>query len=133
MKTITHINEQKRVLLELLIPLCPFIALDATVANVEVPRALRSPELVLRIGRDPRVIGMPDLRLDEKGWSATIAISGVQHLVFLPWEACNRYWVGEPFAGPIIVWLTREELAERDKRSAKSKAAPKLRLVQEEP
>jgi len=101
---ITHYNVQKQTLVEALLPLCPFLLLDATRPDVVVPESLRQPELVLRIGRDARVMGMPDLVLDQAGWRATISLRGVRHYVTVPWEACSRCWVGEAFAGPMIVW-----------------------------
>jgi stringent starvation protein B len=122
---ITHYNAQKHTLIEALLPLCPFLLIDATRADVTVPESLKQPELVLRIGRDSRVMGMPDLVLDEAGWQATISLRGVRHHVSVPWEACSRCWVGEPFAGPVVVWPAPkpgEELPEKPK-------APGLRLV----
>jgi stringent starvation protein B len=122
---ITHYNVQKQTLIEALLPLCPFLLIDATRADVAVPETLKQPELVLRIGRDPRVMGMPDLVLDEAGWQATISLRGVRHHVSVPWEACSRCWVGEPFVGPVVVWPTPkpgEEPPEKPK-------APGLRLV----
>ena len=101
---ITHYNVQKQTLIEALLPLCPFLLIDALRADVNVPESLKQQELVLRIGRDPRVMGMPDLVLDEAGWRATISLRGIRHYVTVPWEACSRCWVGEPFAGPVVVW-----------------------------
>ena len=127
-------NTQKRVMLELLMPLCPFVLVDSTQKGVVVPPALRNPELVLRIGRDPRVMGMPDLHLGQEGWSATLSIHGTHHHVVVPWEACGRFWIDEPFEGPLVLWFNAAELAERASRKkgkAAPKTAPKLRLVQD--
>jgi len=101
---ITHYNVQKQVLVEALLPLCPFLLIDASRADVEVPESLKIAELVLRIGRDPNVMGMPDLVLDESGWRATISLRGVRHHVAVPWEACSRCWVGRPYSGPVVEW-----------------------------
>lgn len=117
-------NEQKRLLMDALLPLCPFVAVDATAPSVTVPEPFRRADLVLRVGREPRVMGMPDLVLDEKGWSATISVQGVRHFVMIPWEACARMWVGEPYAGPIVVWPTA---VERPKPPIPS--GPNLRVV----
>jgi stringent starvation protein B len=121
---ITHYNGQKQTLVEALLPLCPFLLVDATRTDVEVPESLRQAELVLRIGRDARVMGMPDLVLDEAGWRATISLRGVRHFVIVPWEACSRCWVGEPFAGPMIVWPEQKVVPEPEKPKA-----PGLRLI----
>ncbi|MET0340944.1 MAG: hypothetical protein ABW252_08075 [Polyangiales bacterium] len=115
---IAHFNVQKRVLVEALLPLCPFLLIDGTRAEVDVPESLKISELVLRIGRDPSVMGMPDLVLDDEGWRATISLRGVQYQVKVPWEACTRCWVGRPFAGPLIEWPPEkqpEQLPEKPK------------------
>ncbi len=117
-------NEQKRLMMDALLPLCPFVAVDATSDNVTVPEPFRRADLVLRVGRDPRVMGMPDLVLDEKGWRATISVQGVRHYVVIPWEACARMWVGEPYAGPIVVWPAAIE-----KPKPPAPSGPTLRVV----
>jgi stringent starvation protein B len=121
---ITHYNAQKQIVIEALLPLCPFLLVDATRSDVEVPESLRQAELVLRIGRDPRVMGMPDLVLDEAGWRATISLRGVRYHVIVPWDACNRCWIGEPFSGPVVVWPELKSTPEPEKPKA-----PGLRLV----
>jgi stringent starvation protein B len=122
---ITHYNVQKQTLIEALLPLCPFLLIDATRPDVTVPESLKQAELVLRIGRDPRVMGMPDLALDEAGWTATISLRGVRYHVTVPWEACSRCWVGEPFAGPVVVWPQQKHTDEQPEKPK----APGLRLV----
>ncbi len=117
-------NEQKRALMEALMPLCPFVSVDATMQDVKVPEGLKRADLVLRVGRDPRVMGMPDLTLDEKGFSATISLQGVRHFIVVPWEACARLWVGEPYAGPLVVWPTAVE-----KPKPPTPTGPTLRIV----
>jgi hypothetical protein len=101
---LTEPNEQKRVLVEALLPLCPFLLIDAGKADVAVPETLKRSDLVLRLGRDPRVMGMPDLTLDANGFSATISIQGARHFVSVPWHACSRFWISDPFVGPMVVW-----------------------------
>lgn len=125
MASLTELNEQKRVLVEALLPLCPFLLIDASKPEVSVPESLRRPDLVLRVGRDPAVMGMPDLVLDAKGFSATISIQGVRHYVTVPWQACSRFWVGEPFVGPMVVW---PELVQKTPEPVKPQG-PGLRLV----
>jgi hypothetical protein len=124
---LTHPNAQKRCIVEALLPLCPFVLLDGTAQGVDVPESLKRPELVLRLGRDPKVMGMPDLTVDERGFSATISMRGVRHFVMVPWEACSRCWVGDPFAGPMVIWpdITPP-------KPENSKPGPALRLVKKE-
>jgi stringent starvation protein B len=101
---LTELNEQKRVLVDALLPLCPFLLIDANRPEVAVPESLKRADLVLRLGRDPRVMGMPDLTVDANGFSATISIQGARHFVAVPWHAVSRIWIGEPFVGPMVVW-----------------------------
>ena len=102
--SLADLNEQKRVLAEALLPLCPFVLIDANRAEVAVPESLKRTDLVLRVGRDSSVMGMPDLTIDARGFSATISLNGMRHFVTVPWQACSRMWVGEPFVGPMVVW-----------------------------
>jgi hypothetical protein len=97
-------NMQKKQMADFLLPLCPFISIDGMAEGTELPQALRRVDLVLRMGRDQRVMGMPDLLLSDVGWSATIVVNNLRHKVFVPWEACKRMWVGQPFSGPMVVW-----------------------------
>jgi hypothetical protein len=120
-------NEQKRAILEALLPLCPFVALDATQPDVDVPDAFRQNDLVLRLGRDPAVMGMPDLVVDDDGFRATISVRGIRHFVSVPWEACSRLWVGAPFVGPLVAW---PEVAQTPKPK-RSSGAPALRLIKD--
>jgi hypothetical protein len=117
MSAMTEPSEQKRTLAEALLPLCPFVLLDGARSDVALPEALRRKDLVLRLGRDPKVMGMPDLALDDKGFSATISIQGSRHFVSVAWRAVSRMWVGEPFVGPMVVWpeAAPEDQTPRDK------------------
>ena len=121
--SLTEFNEQKRLLVEALLPLCPFLLIDASKPEVSVPESLRRADLVLRVGRDAAVMGMPDLSIDAKGFSATISIQGTRHYVTVPWQACSRFWIGEPFVGPMVVW---PELVQKTPEPAKPTG---LRLV----
>jgi hypothetical protein len=123
--SLTELNEQKRVLVEALLPLCPFLLIDASKPEVAVPESLKRADLVLRLGRDPRVMGMPDLTIDTQGFSATISIQGTRHFVSVPWPCCSRFWIGEPFVGPMVVW---PEIAEKAPEPAKPPGGG-LRLV----
>lgn len=124
-----NFNQQKCALAETLLPLCPFVAVDATQPGVIVPNGLNRNDLVLRVGRDPRVMGMPDLVLDEQGFSATIVTQGARHHVTVPWEAVSRMWVGEPYTGPVVIW---PEAAQAPK-SAPPSRPPTLRVVRNTP
>lgn len=118
-------SEQKRTIIEALLPLCPFIhVLGDDAAVTGLPDALKRPDLVLRLGRDPRVMGMPDLVINEVGFSCTISLSGSRFFVQAPWETVSRMWVGEPFVGPIVVW---PRIAEAPRPAPEPK--PGLRLV----
>lgn len=123
--TLTELNEQKRVLVEALLPLCPFLLIDASKPDVAVPESLKRSDLVLRLGRDPKIMGMPDLSLDAAGFSATISIQGTRHFVSVPWHACSRFWIGDPFIGPMVVW---PEIAQKAPEPAKPPGGG-LRLV----
>ncbi len=124
-----NFNQQKCALIEALLPLCPFVAVDATQPGVIVPGGLNRSDLVLRLGRDPRVMGMPDLVLDENGFSATIVTQGARFHVTVPWEACSRFWIAEPYTGPIVVW---PEAAQAPKSTPPARP-PTLRMVKSPP
>lgn len=124
-----NFNQQKLALVEALLPLCPFVAIDATQPGVVVPNGLNRADLVLRVGREPRVMAMPDLELDEAGFSATISMQGARAHVTIPWEACSRCWVGEPFEGPLVIWP--EGVVEAPKSSPPK--APVLRMIKSPP
>lgn len=97
--------EQKLVLVEALLPLCPFVHVLGNQSGIEgLPKDLQRPDLVLRIGRNPKVLGMPDLVLDETGFSGTFSVQPSRHFVRVPWDAVTRCWIGEPFVGPLVVW-----------------------------
>lgn len=128
-----NFNQQKLALVDALLPLCPFLAIDATQPGVEVPSGLNRNDLVLRIGRDPRVMGMPDLVLDEKGFRATISTQGVRHYVVIPWEACSRCWVGEPFQGPLVIWPDDAKKSAPAPTPPTSRPPPMLRVVRNKP
>ena len=116
--SLTELNEQKRVLAEALLSLCPFVLIDAMRAEVSVPEHLKRSDLVLRLGRDPKIMGMPDLTLDAKGFSATISIQGTRHFVSVSWPAVSRLWVGEPFVGPMVVWPELSQKAPQPEKPA---------------
>jgi stringent starvation protein B len=116
--SLTELNEQKRVLAEALLALCPFVLIDATRPEVAVPDNLKRNDLVLRLGRDPKVMGMPDLTVDAAGFSATISIQGTRYFVTIPWSAVSRLWVGEPFVGPMVVWPELSQKAPQPEKPA---------------
>lgn len=120
------LNPQKRDLATFILWSCPFIAVDGEDPNCILPEMLRKKDLVLRIGTDPKVMAMPDLKIEDLGWSATIALQGSHHWVQIPWEACSHFWIGPPFHGPTIVWPT-----EKAKNPRKDPAPRGLRLVKD--
>jgi len=126
---VVKFSEQKRVLVEALLPLCPFLLVDATRAAVRVPRALKDKaQLVLRIGQNTQVMGIPDLELTAEGFSATLSFHATPCPVYVPWEAVSRAWVAEPFLGPIIVWpLLNEPIPEEPTKPDR----PGLRVVKD--
>jgi stringent starvation protein B len=124
----TAFNAQKRAIVEVLLPLCPFIGVDAKQPGVEVPDGLSQSDLVLRLGRDPRVMGMPDLEIDDDGFRATISVRGSRHFVIVPWEAVSRCWIAAPYVGPLVAW---PEVAQTPKPANKPSSGPALRLVKD--
>lgn len=113
----------KHDLARVLLPSCPFMCIDATRPDVEVPDFLRANDLVLRVGEDPRVLGMPDLVLDARGWSGTISMRGTLYFVRVAWAAVYGMWlagdehgpeltvglrVGPVEAAPVTPWLSPE-------------------------
>ncbi len=78
----------KRSLVEALLPACPYVEFFVQHPDVVVPESHRGLErLILQVGTDPNIMGMPDLDINERGWSATIIIRGVRSWCFVPWEA----------------------------------------------
>lgn len=129
-----NFNDQKLAIAQTLLPWCPFIAVQGDHDDVDLPPHLRQADLVLRIGRDPEVMGMPDLELDEKGWRASLSLQGALHYVVVPWEACTRLWVGPPFAGPMVAWpeaQPAEESRPAIKQVPKPSGRPSLRVVRD--
>lgn len=96
-----YMNQSKLAMANFLLPQCPYLLVDATQPGVDVPTAIKRDELVLRIGRNPSFMGMPDLTLDEWGWGATIIIQGLRHYAKVPWRAVSRMWGSE---GPLVLW-----------------------------
>lgn len=115
------LDQQKRGFAEALVALCPFVLLDATKERVVVPEILIDKQLVLRIGRNPSVLGMPDLVIDAEGFRGTISIKGPRFWIDVPWYAVTRLWIGEPFLGPAVIWPEVVETTEEPK--------PGLRLI----
>lgn len=122
-------SEQKRAIVEALLPLCPFLLVDGTHKQGQhLPPVLVRSDLVLRLGRDAQVLGMPDLVLTDEGFSATLSLQGVRHHVTVPWAAVHRCWVGEPFVGPLVAWPNLEpddEIAQEPTKPDR----PSLRVV----
>lgn len=78
----------KWALVEALLPLCPYLEVFIPHADCMLPDSIMGLErIVFRIGRDPSIMGMPDLVLDDKGWGATIVMKGTRSYVSVPWAA----------------------------------------------
>jgi hypothetical protein len=123
----SDLDDQKCVMAQVLLPLCPYLhVLGDTPGIVGLPEELRMPDLVLRIGRDPLVMGMPDLDLTEAGFSATFVFRGARFFVSIPWMAVQRMWVADPFVGPVVVWHMHMH---ETKQASESPPKPVLRLV----
>jgi hypothetical protein len=100
-----EIFEQKRVILQALLELCPFVHVLGDRADVEgLPSGLRRPDLVLRLGQNPNVMAIPDLVINEVGFSCTLSLRPARYSVLVPWAAVGRYWIGDPFEGPVVAW-----------------------------
>jgi stringent starvation protein B len=122
--------EQKRTILKALLPLCPFVLVDGTHVGCELPEVLHKKGLVLRLGEDPQVLGIPDLRIDERGFRATLSFAGHRVQVFVPWLAVHRYWIGDPFDGPVIAWpMQFPPDAETPPDGTRTSSGPGLRVV----
>jgi hypothetical protein len=118
-------NVQKQQMANFILTGCPFMTVKHTTPGVELPEFLMSEGLVLRIGRDPAVLGMPDLVINDNGWSGTLSVQGARHFVTIPWEAVDRMWLSE---GPIVYWPPLEEKQIADEVKVKANK-PALRLV----
>jgi hypothetical protein len=134
-------SDQKRVVLSLLLNECPFVHVFGNMPEVTgLPKELRHPELVLRLGMNPSVINIPDLVLDEAGFYCTISVAPNKYPIRVPWHAVGRFWIAEPFKGPVVVWehvLPAAAQPTPEKPSgqalANPKAKPALRLVDAPP
>lgn len=123
------LDSQKLAFIRALVPSCPYVVIDARPPEVKVPDFLRKDGLVLRIGQDPNVLGMPDLVFTENGWQGTLSIKGARHFVEVPWEHCHAAWVGEPFIGPQIRWPVL--VKNQEETPAPEEKRPKLQLVKD--
>jgi stringent starvation protein B len=126
-------DEQKQALAETLLPLCPYLLIDGTQADTKLPEFLAKKDLVLRLGRDARVMGMPDLDLGAQGFSVTLSVRGTRYFVSVPWTAVSRMWVAEPFQGPMVVWPDAAQQPKPPSEPPKDgpKRGPGLRLVKD--
>jgi len=96
-----YLNQSKLAMARFLLPDCPFMRIDATRPDVDVPGTIRREELVLRIGEDPNVLGMPDLVLEDQGWRGTISLQGFRYVAMVSWLSVSHMWLEQ---GPVVVW-----------------------------
>jgi len=122
------VNVQKQQMANFMLGACPFLKVDHTIAGVKLPEFLQREGLVLRIGRDPNVLGMPDLEITDDGWSATLSVQGSRHFVVIPWESVDRMWLEH---GPLVVWPAVGEVAVQEEVKVEAEK-PALRLVKSE-
>lgn len=115
--------KQKRSIVEMFLPLCPFLSVDGANLGCELPADLRVPMLILRIGLDANVLNMPGLKFTDRVWSGTISQQGQLSNIVIPWVAVNGIRIGPPFEGPIVLW------PEDTQPPADVKPRPKLGLV----
>ena len=128
--TFTCMNEQKLCFVNFLLPACPFMQVNVKAPGVVLPKVLLREGLVLRIGMDPSVLGMPDLQMDVRGWSATLSIQGARHFAVIPWEAVTRMWLEH---GPLVAWLQQEHEEEEAAKLLLSGDAPVAPLKEDKP
>lgn len=123
------INEQKRAVLESLLPWCPFVVINYGCPGVQAPQHLRDiaaqGQNVIQVGRDPKVMGMPDLCLDATGWCATISIQGTRYYIGVPWEAVTQIFVTDESNAIVVMVLLTEVLARHAGVPAAAAEVPK--------
>lgn len=99
-----NFNEQKLRVAEALLPQCPYIVLNGKHPDITgLPDAWKQDTLVLRIGRDPNVLGMPDLLLDVDWFGGTFSSAGSLFYITVAWEAVIQMFIGEPGDGGLII------------------------------
>lgn len=84
--------EQKRAVLEMLLPACPFVAVVRSYPGVVMHAAFDSavrPDglVVVRLGLTERVMRIRDLEIDRDGWSGFLKRNGVEAYARVPWAA----------------------------------------------
>jgi stringent starvation protein B len=78
---------KKQLLLDLLARSSVFVQLDGRAEGVELPEWLRGdPQVVLQLGYD-LAIPIPDLVVDDDGFSATLSFRRTPHTCKVPWAA----------------------------------------------
>jgi hypothetical protein len=100
-------------LCRVLLPECPFIRIDATRPDVDVPDFLRTDELTLRIGENAarRQRFTFDLALDARGFSGRIVRNVIFYPVCVPWSAVYGMWLEGDQHGPeVMVGLRTGEI-----------------------
>lgn len=64
-----------------------FMHLDSRRDNVIVPSDLRRPQLTLKLGLNLQPNPIADMKIDAKGFSATLSFNRQATVVFVPWSA----------------------------------------------
>lgn len=130
----------KRKMIEAILDQCPYIAIAGETPGLEVGFLINAKNedgiLTLRIGRNPNVLGMPDLELTDQGWSGTLTSRGTRVIVFVPWAAVLAAWVLNEQQEVVTHIAWNADLAARkdrcdalDEAAAAAKRSSHLKLV----
>lgn len=99
----------KRELLELLLQRShPWVAVDTTFFGIDLPPHLREQGIVnfrLVFEDGPQI---PDLKLTDEGWSATLSFGGSIYHVRVPWGACVQFSDGPTRHSYVMVFETEK-------------------------
>lgn len=116
----------KRAVLELLLERSfPCVVVDTTYPGVDVPLQFRGKPLIIRLIFEvgPQI---PDLKLTDEGWTATLSFAAEPYFVTIPWGACAQFTDGSEKPGYVFGFAS-EKPTVRDLPPVKS-ASPKPRL-----
>jgi hypothetical protein len=118
------INKLKRAMTEAYLARCPFLAVAAHMEGVDLGIFSPGNDLYqwLRIGRDPNVIGIPDLVFTDAGWSGTLCKKGQLYMVSVPWDAVMQISSepGKPQPEFVFSWPTDAMIYEDNVRKLRA-------------
>jgi len=123
---VPELPPKKDVALVLLQRSSVFIHLDPRAANVIVPGGFKKePRLVLQIGRN-MAVPIPDLAIDDDGWSGTLSFQRVPFRCVIPWSSVFAM-VGDD--GRWIIWPEDVPPELEQRQSQPGTATPKVALA----